>query len=98
MSFRGRLRMFFALIVIVPMIALGAVLFALTARTETGKADEGIDTAARTALVVHRQQVDAARPALRRVAADRRLQLAIMRGRIGAAKRRMRQLVRDDVV
>ena len=47
MSFRGRLRLFFALIVIVPMIALGIVLFALTARTETGKADAGIGTGAR---------------------------------------------------
>jgi diguanylate cyclase (GGDEF)-like protein len=98
MSFRGRLRMFFALIVIVPMIALGAVLFALTARTETGKADAGIDTAARTALAVHRERVDAARPALRSVAADPRLQSAIVRGRIGAARRRMHELVRGDVV
>ena len=98
MSFRGRLRLFFALIVIVPMIALGAVLFALTARTETGKADAGIGTAARTALAVHQEQVDAARQALRRVAADPRLQSAIVRGRIGVAKRRMRELVRGEVV
>jgi hypothetical protein len=90
--------MFFALIVIVPMIALGAVLFALTARTETGKADAGIGTAARTALAVHRDRVDAARPALRRVAADPRLQSAIARGRIGAARHRMRELVRGEVV
>jgi hypothetical protein len=31
MSFRSRLRLFFALIVLVPMIALGVVLFALAA-------------------------------------------------------------------
>jgi diguanylate cyclase (GGDEF)-like protein len=98
MSFRGRLRLFFALIVIVPMIALGIVLFALTSRTETGKADAGIGTAARTALAVHGEQVEAARPSLRRVAADRRLQSAIVRGRIGAATRRMRELVRGKVV
>ena len=98
MSFRGRLRLFFALIVIVPMIALGIVLFALTARTETGKADAGIGTAARTALVVHRDGVAAARPALTRVAADARLQRAIVRGRTGAAERRMRELVRGPVV
>jgi diguanylate cyclase (GGDEF)-like protein len=90
--------MFFALIVIVPMIALGAVLFTLTARTETGKADAGIDTAAQTALAVHRERVEAARPALRGAAADPRLQSAIVRGRIGAARRRMRELVRGDVV
>ena len=40
-SFRGRLRLFFGLIVIVPMIALAVVLFTLTARSETGKADAG---------------------------------------------------------
>jgi diguanylate cyclase (GGDEF)-like protein len=97
MSFRGRLRLFFALIVIVPMIALGAVLFALAARTETGKADAGIGTAARAALAVHREQVDAARPALRRVASDPRLQLAIVHGRTAAARRRMRELVRGEV-
>ena len=86
MSFRGRLRLFFALIVIVPMIALGVVLFALTERTETDKADAGIGTATRTALAVHRDQVDAARPALRRVAADPRLQSALVRGRISAVE------------
>ncbi|HMJ97439.1 MAG TPA: diguanylate cyclase [Thermoleophilaceae bacterium] len=98
MSFRGRLRLFFALIVIVPMIALGAVLFALTARTETGKADAGIGTAARTAIAVHREGTTAARPALRRVAADPRLQRALVRDRVAAAERRMRELVRGGVI
>jgi diguanylate cyclase (GGDEF)-like protein len=98
MSFRGRLRLFFALIVIVPMIALGIVLFALAARTETGKADAGIGTAARTALAVHRAAAAAARPALRRVVADSRLQRAVVAGRPGAAESRMRELVRDPVV
>src|SRR4051812_38130507 len=98
MSFRGRLRLFFALIVIVPMIALGVVLFALTARTETGKADAGIGTAARTAIAVHREGAAAAAPALRRTAADPRLQQAVVRDRMGAAERRMRELVRGEVV
>jgi diguanylate cyclase (GGDEF)-like protein len=98
MSFRGRLRLFFALIVIVPVIALGVVLFALAARTETGKADAGIGTAARTALAVHREAAAGARTALRRVAADPRLQRAVVAGRTGAAERRMRELVRDPVV
>src|SRR4051794_6877239 len=35
MSFRGRLRLFFALIVLVPVIAVGAALFALTGGSET---------------------------------------------------------------
>src|SRR5215208_1807252 len=98
MSFRGRLRLFFALIVIVPMIALGIVLFALAARTETGKADAGIGTAARTALAIHRDGTVAARPAVRRVTAEPLLQQAVVRGRADEAQRRMRKLVRDPVV
>jgi len=98
MSFRGRLRLFFALIVIVPMIALGFVLFALAAGTETGKADAGIGTAARTALAVHRDGTVAARPAARRVTADPRLQRAVVGGRADEAQRRMRELVRSPVV
>ncbi len=98
MSFRGRLRLFFALIVIVPMVALGVVLFTLTERTETGKADAGISTAARTAFALYGQEVAAARPALRRITADPQLQSAIAAGRPGAVERRMRELVRGNVV
>jgi hypothetical protein len=39
MSFRNRLTLFFVLIVIVPMIAVGFVLFHLIATNESGKAD-----------------------------------------------------------
>jgi diguanylate cyclase (GGDEF)-like protein len=98
MSFRGRLRLFFALIVIVPMIALGVLLFALTATTETGKADAGIGIAARAALALHRERVEVARPALRRVAADPRLRRAVAHRRIAAARVRMRELLRGGVV
>ena len=98
MSFRGRLRLFFALIVIVPMLALGLVLFALVERTETGKADAGVGTATRTAVAVHGDQMDAARPALKRVAADPRLQSAIVHGHVGAARQRLRELVRGNIV
>jgi hypothetical protein len=49
-DFRARLRLFFVLLVIVPMIALAVVLFTLTARSETGKADAGISGGVRTAF------------------------------------------------
>jgi diguanylate cyclase (GGDEF)-like protein len=98
MSFRGRLRLFFALIVIVPMIALGVALFVLSARTETGKADAGIATAARTALAAYREEAIRARGALRRVTRDPALQRAVARGRTGAAGRRLPGLVRGEVV
>ncbi len=41
MSFRNRLRLFFLAIVLLPMIAVGAVLFVLLGGTESGKADAG---------------------------------------------------------
>src|SRR6185503_733608 len=92
MSFRGRLRLFFALIVIVPMIALGIVLFALTAQTETGKADAGISAGTRAAVGVYREEVERARPALRRIARDARLRRDVAAGRYGDAERRLREL------
>ena len=98
MSFRRRLRLFFALIVIVPLIALGVVLFALTERIETGKIDAGIGTAARTALGVHREEAAAARPALRRIAADSVLRRSVVTDRLAAAERRMRKLLRGRVI
>src|SRR3954469_5069154 len=98
MSFRRRLRLFFALIVIVPLIALGVVLFALTERIETGKTDAGIGTAARTALGVHREEAVAARPALRTIAADSVLRRAVVTDRLAAAERRMRKLLRGRVI
>jgi diguanylate cyclase (GGDEF)-like protein len=76
-SFRARLRLFFVLLVIVPMIALAVVLFTLTARSETGKADAGISAGTRTAFAVYEDAARAAEPALRRVASDRGLRAAL---------------------
>jgi diguanylate cyclase (GGDEF)-like protein len=98
MSFRGRLRLFFALIVIVPMIALGGVLFVLTARSETGKADAGIAAGTRAAIGIYQEQIERARPALRRIGRDHALQRAIAAGRADAAERRLRELSVGAVV
>ncbi len=98
MSFRSRLRLFFALIVIVPMVALGVVLFALTARSETGKADAGIAAGARAALGVYREEAERARPALRRMVRDPELRHAVAAGRRRVAGRRLRELVVGVVV
>jgi diguanylate cyclase (GGDEF)-like protein len=97
-SFRGRLRLFFGLIVIVPMVALAVVLFTLAARSETGKADAGISSGARAAFGVHLEQVRAAAPALREVTRDRELRAALGRGELDAATARLRGLVEGDVV
>ncbi len=67
MSFRGRLRVFFALIVLVPLAVVTLVAFALTANSERGKADAGLATAQRTASGLLREAAAAqAGPALRR--------------------------------
>jgi diguanylate cyclase (GGDEF)-like protein len=79
-SFRGRLRLFFVLLVIVPMIALALVLFTLTARSETGKVDAGISAGTRTAFGVYEEAAARAEPALREVASDRRLRAVLAAG------------------
>ena len=98
MSFRGRLRLFFALIVIVPMIALGVVLFALTARSETGKADAGLAAGSRSATGIYREDATRAQPSLHRIARDRALQRALRSGRPDEAERRLRELTIGGVV
>jgi diguanylate cyclase (GGDEF)-like protein len=96
-SFRGRLRLFFGLIVIVPMVALALVLFTLTARSETGKADAGISAGARIASGVHRELAEAATPALRAVTADRKLTAALAGRELADARVRLRRLARAEI-
>jgi diguanylate cyclase (GGDEF)-like protein len=97
MSFRGRLWLFFALIVIVPMIALAIVLFSLTARSETGKADAAVAQGVRTAFVVHDREARRVRDDARRVAADPALRRALLGGRTADARARIAELVGGDV-
>jgi diguanylate cyclase (GGDEF)-like protein len=97
MSFRGRLWLFFALIVIVPMIALAIVLFSLTASSETGKADAAVAQGVRTAFVVHDGEARQVRDDARRVAADPALRRALVDDRIADARARIAELVGGDV-
>jgi diguanylate cyclase (GGDEF)-like protein len=93
MSFRGRLRVFFALIVLVPLAVVTIVAFALTANSERGKADAGLATAQRTAAGLFREASAQAAPAVRRLAADEPLRDALVRGDRSRARQRLRQLV-----
>src|SRR3954454_1001281 len=77
MSFRGRLRFFFASMVVVPMIGVAVVLFLLTRESEMGKADATIAGALRTAFVVYDEAAGSARPQLRAVAAGLPLREAL---------------------
>jgi diguanylate cyclase (GGDEF)-like protein len=97
-NFRARLRLFFVLLVIVPMIALAVVLFTLTARSETGKADAGIAAGTRTAFSLYEERAAAAGPAVHDVAADPELTAALASGT--GIMQRLEQLVggRSDIV
>jgi diguanylate cyclase (GGDEF)-like protein len=97
MSFRGRLRLFFVLIVILPMIALAIVLFVLTTRSETGKADAGLAAGMRTAFAVHEGQARQTADEARRVASDPELRAALVEDRLSAARRRIRELIGGNV-
>jgi diguanylate cyclase (GGDEF)-like protein len=90
-NFRARLRLFFVLLVIVPMIALAVVLFTLTSRSETGKADAGISAGTRTAFGIYEERAAAATPALHEVASDPPLNAALASGT--GIRQRMEQLI-----
>ena len=96
MTFRGRLRLFFTIIVIVPMVAIAAVLFTLTADSERGKADAGIATGINVGFSLYGEGRAAAARDLRRMAGDRRLNAALSAGDEPALRSRLRQIVRQS--
>src|SRR4051812_44928561 len=96
MSFRGRLSLFFTIIVVVPMVAVALVLFSLTADSETGKADARLAEGMRTALAVYRQDRDRAAGELDRVARDPALGRALAAGDAARAKSRARALAASN--
>ncbi|MGI8945030.1 MAG: diguanylate cyclase [Thermoleophilaceae bacterium] len=77
MTFYNRLRLFFTIIVLIPMLAIAAVLFALTGDSERGKADAGIATAVGVGLSELREGRAAATALVRRLAADDGLSRAL---------------------
>ena len=96
MTFRGRLRVFFAMIVLVPMLAIGIALLAITASNERGKADAALAVALTVAFEAYEDGRLAARDELRGVASDRALTAALARGDRAAVARRLAALVRRD--
>src|SRR3954462_7327969 len=79
MSFRGRLFIFFTIIVIVPMAAVAVVLFKITSDSETGKSDARIAQGLTTALAVYQADVDRAQSTLTQVARDPQMSRALAR-------------------
>jgi diguanylate cyclase (GGDEF)-like protein len=95
MTFRGRLRLFFTIIVIVPMVAVALVLFTLSARSETGKTDAGIAAGLRNAFAVYNRGSAQARQALNVIARDRGLRARVLGGTRGPARARLAKLARS---
>src|SRR5437764_14788713 len=77
MSFRGRLLLFFTIIVVIPMIAVALVLFSLTADSETGKADAEIAQGMRAAFAIYDADRDRAKKPLQAIAGDAKLGTAL---------------------
>jgi diguanylate cyclase (GGDEF)-like protein len=93
-SFRRRLTLFFVLIVIVPMLAVGLVMLSIVGSNERGKADAQLAAEQRVALNLVRAARERAGSALSRVAEDQELADALRGGDLPAAQERAAELVR----
>ena len=95
MTFRGRLRFFFAIIVIVPTAALGGVLLTLTGASEEGKADARLATGLDVARAAYSDGRGAANDDLRAIAGDPRLAATLRGADRRATAARLRELALD---
>src|SRR5688572_4718505 len=96
MSFRSRLLVFFTIIVVVPMLGVGLVLFSLTSDSEHGKVDARLAGGLRTTLGFYEEARLDARRSLREIAQDDVLRGALRAGDKNATARRLRDLVSGD--
>src|SRR2546426_157872 len=92
MSFRGRLLLFFAIIVVIPMIAVALVLFSITADSETGKADAQIAQGLRAAFAIYDADRSNARSGLDKVASDPAVADALRKAKPGPLERELASL------
>ena len=94
-SFRNRLRLFFLLIVVIPMMAVALVLFQIVTRAEETQTDAQLSEAQRVAANLYRDSATRANAAGREIVADTGLREAIadrnperIQSRLDAAARR----------
>ena len=80
MSFRGRLALFFLLIVVIPIGAIALLVVDVTRDSEAGKADARLSTGLETALAVYEQDVEAASDAVAGLLTHRELVAALDAG------------------
>jgi diguanylate cyclase (GGDEF)-like protein len=96
-SFRNRLRLFFVVIVIIPMFAVAFVLFQLVSRSEQSQVDAQLGEAQRVAQNLYRDSTAEANAAGKAIVADDKLRLAIakndnalIQGSLDAASRKVK--------
>ena len=94
-SFRNRLRLFFVVIVIIPMIAVAAVLFELVGQSQENETDAQLSEAQRVAQNLYRQSSDQANAAGRMIVADEALRAAITNGETEAVQESLSAAARE---
>ena len=95
MSFRTRLTLFFVLLVVVPMVALGVVVVRLVSDSEHGKASARGGAFATVASESYRRSASRGVRQARILAADQQLVVALREGDAAAARRRAAELTRN---
>ena len=96
MSFRSRLSLFFVLIVVVPMMAVGLVVFRLISDSQNGKADARVSEGRAAAIGIFRASRDRADTAAVALARDGRLIAALRSGNDAVATARSTTLLRTE--
>jgi diguanylate cyclase (GGDEF)-like protein len=92
MSLRGRLRLFFLMIVVVPLIVVGAVFYLLIASNESAKSDAQVSAHSDTAIALYEEAFRQARRDARAIARDVPFATAIRRNDIEALQTRAADL------
>jgi diguanylate cyclase (GGDEF)-like protein len=80
LSFRRRLTLFFLLIVVLPMVAVGVLVIGVTEESTTGKADARLGAELESALSIYQQSVADARASASDIARDERFAEALASG------------------
>ena len=96
LSFRNRLTLFFVLIVVLPMVSVGAVIVSLVNDSEEGRGDARLSQAQTTTLAVYRRAQEAASGVGRRIGEDPDLAAAIRAMDESAIRSRLSALVRQE--
>ncbi len=94
-SFRGRLRLFFAVIVVVPMIAVAIVLFQLLGANDTGKVNSRLAEAQVAATGLFNEERDGARAAVREAENNVDLATAINDKKAADVRTQLQKLAED---